>query len=383
MAQVDKTVIELCRKNGFMFFSSNQMVNPVFCKQCENNILREAAIRLVCGCLVHDHCVFDLINENINCPFCFKSMTKNLEYHTDSIEEVCHKYNFKRLYKTKLTQCDYCPNLINNETVVELTCGHIYHEECLHLEVVDFENDKCTKCQKPFIDSSTKDYSVEAKELCKKYEFIFFQNAEASCCFCNAMIARDDCIQTSCRHFYHCKCIYDYVTILRSTFCIKCYRPFVIKSDITYNSNIVNQNDVSNITNSSNLVNQNNMKSEDQENLNSMIIDNKMIEMEILLGWKYGFQFHEIYDKEITCNICLDCTKGNLTTELLCGHVYHYECIMTAILIHKCKTCPDCKQIFEIIKNNSEHEHYNSYYDDYEYGYSSKYDYRNHYNWHY
>ena len=54
--------------------------------------------------------------------------------------------------------------------------------------------------------------------------------------------------------------------------------------------------------------------------------------------------------EEELCNICGDKLINN-TTRLLCGHIFHFECIQTAYKYSKIPECPYCRQNGGKLKN--------------------------------
>jgi len=60
-----------------------------------------------------------------------------------------------------------------------------------------------------------------------------------------------------------------------------------------------------------------------------------------------------IEDEENLCNICGDKLVNNIT-KLLCGHIYHFECIQIAYKYSKRAECPYCRQNGGKLKNPCE-----------------------------
>lgn len=60
-----------------------------------------------------------------------------------------------------------------------------------------------------------------------------------------------------------------------------------------------------------------------------------------------------IEDEENLCNICGDKLINN-TTKLLCGHIFHFECIQTSYKYSKRLECPYCRQYGGKLKNPCE-----------------------------
>lgn len=77
--------------------------------------------------------------------------------------------------------------------------------------------------------------------------------------------------------------------------------------------------------------------------------DKKELEIliEMLMCMKYGWIQHPSYKITYeTCAICWNNMFRDYVLETKCGHCYHRECIIEAIL-HKYKACPECNTAFE------------------------------------
>lgn len=72
----------------------------------------------------------------------------------------------------------------------------------------------------------------------------------------------------------------------------------------------------------------------------------KFISTEIILKLDYGWKEIEQYEKEESCVICFDSMKDKYILELDCKHIYHYDCILDAVILHNFKQCPECKKKF-------------------------------------
>ena len=76
----------------------------------------------------------------------------------------------------------------------------------------------------------------------------------------------------------------------------------------------------------------------------------KEILVEILLQMKYGFTYYDDFDKEESCDICLDSLKDKPVFETPCKHRYDYECLMVTLINFKLLRCPTCNLNYELVE---------------------------------
>lgn len=59
----------------------------------------------------------------------------------------------------------------------------------------------------------------------------------------------------------------------------------------------------------------------------------------------YNSSMHTTFN-QIDCTICMeDFENNNILYSLLCGHVFHKDCVSTYLIGARHKVCPICRQI--------------------------------------
>ena len=66
---------------------------------------------------------------------------------------LCSNYGWKQHPKyQKDGQCDICfDDTMKDTYVLELPCGHAYHNRCIMLTVAKHKYTRCPTCNKPFV----------------------------------------------------------------------------------------------------------------------------------------------------------------------------------------------------------------------------------------
>ena len=67
---------------------------------------------------------------------------------------------------------------------------------------------------------------------------------------------------------------------------------------------------------------------------------------EILLITRYGLNAYSKYDKDESCQICLDSLQNQYVLQYPCDpkHTFHRNCLLTNVLNYYQISCPTCKK---------------------------------------
>ena len=77
--------------------------------------------------------------------------------------------------------------------------------------------------------------------------------------------------------------------------------------------------------------------------------------IEATLLRNYGWKRYDKFGEDKDCSICLDTMKDTCVLETECGHVYHPDCIIMAIMEYRARECLeiDCSEKYEYMAKES------------------------------